>query len=41
MYCCKYCSKHAKDMRSRGTLLDSIDDMERMDANAKERVGDQ
>ena len=41
MYCCKYCSKPGKDMRSRGTLLDGIDDMERMDANAKERVGDQ
>ena len=40
MYCCKYCSKHTKDPSSRGTLLDVVDDMERKDANSKERIGE-
>ena len=37
MYCCKYCAKHSKQLGTRATLLDVLDDMERKDASAKEK----
>ena len=40
MYCCKYVSKHSKRLGTRAALFDVIDDMERKDASAKEKFGD-
>ena len=40
MYCCKYCAKHSKQMGTRAALYDVMDDMERKDANAKEKFGE-
>ena len=40
MYCCKYCAKHSKRLGTRAALFDVMDDMERRDASAKEKLGD-
>ena len=40
MYCCKYCSKYGKGKGQKNGLYDLIDDMERKDALAKERYGE-
>ena len=40
MCCCKYCSKHARKLGMRATLIDVMDDMERNDASAKENFQD-
>ena len=40
MYCCKYCSKHNKNVGTRAALFEVMDDMARVDASAKEKYGD-
>ena len=40
MNCCKYCSKYTKGKGQKCALYEVIDDMERMDANARERFGE-
>ena len=39
-YCCKYCSKYTKGKDHKCALYEVIDDMERKDAAAKERFGE-
>ena len=39
-FCCKYCSKYGKGKGQKNGLYDLIDDMERKDALAKERYGE-
>ena len=37
MYCCKYCSKHNKNLGARTALFDVLDDMEQKDKAGKEK----